>query len=62
MDLNEQDIRMCILVLIGLSHKETAEMLNCSPKSIGKLKDLTARKLGVSGGQLQDKLQKTAIL
>ena len=62
MDLNEQDIRMCILVLIGLSHKETAEMLNCSPKSIGKLKDLTARKLGVSGGQLQEKLQKTAIL
>jgi len=62
MDLNEQDIRMCILVLIGLSHKEIAEMLNCSPKSIGKLKDLTARKLGVSGGQLQEKLQKTAIL
>jgi len=61
-DLNEQDIRICVLVLIGLSHKEIAEMLNCSPKSIGKLKDLTAKKLGVSGGQLQDKLQKTAIL
>lgn len=61
-DLNEQDIRICVLVLIGLSHKEIAEMLNCSPKSIGKLKDLTARKLGVSGGQLQEKLQKTAIL
>ena len=60
--LNEQDIRICVLVLIGLSHKETAEMLNCSPKSIGKLKDLTAHKLGVSGGQLQDKLYKTAIL
>lgn len=61
-DLNEQDIRICVLVLIGLSHKEIAEMLNCSPKSIGKLKDLTAKKLGVSGGQLQEKLQKTAIL
>lgn len=61
-DLNEQDIRICILVLIGLSHKEIAEMLNCSPKSIGKLKDLTAKKLGVSGGQLQEKLQNTAIL
>ena len=60
--LNEQDIRICVLVLIGLSHKETAEMLNCSPKSIGKLKDLTAHKLGVSGGQLQEKLKKTAIL
>lgn len=61
-DLNEQDIRICVLVLIGLSHKEIADMLNCSPKSIGKLKDLTAKKLGVSGGQLQEKLQKTAIL
>ena len=60
--LNEQDIRICISVLIGLSHKEIAEMLNCSPKSIGKLKDLTARKLGVSGGQLQEKLQNIAIL
>ena len=60
--LNEQDIRLCVLVLIGLSHKEIAELLNCSVKSIGKLKDLTAKKLGVSGGQLQEKLQKTAIL
>lgn len=61
-DLNEQDIRICILVLISLSHKEIAEMLNCSPKSIGKLKDLTARKLGVSGGQLQTKLEKITLL
>lgn len=61
-DLNEQDIRICVLVLIGMPHKEIAEMLNCSPKSIGKLKDLTARKLGVSGGQLQEKLQKIIIL
>jgi DNA-binding CsgD family transcriptional regulator len=60
--LNEQDIRICVLVLIGLSHKEIAEMLNCSPKSVGKLKDLTAKKLGVSGGQLQEKLLNIAIL
>lgn len=62
MDLNEQDIRICIMVLIGLSHKEIADMLNCSPKSIGKLKDVTARKLGVSGGQLQTKLEKFTLL
>lgn len=61
-ELNEQDIRICVLVLLGMSHKEIAEMLNCSPKSIGKLKDLTARKLDVSGGQLQNKLQNIAIL
>ena len=54
--LNEQDIRICVLVLIGLTHREIAAALPCSQKSIGKLKDLTARKLGVSGGQLQDKL------
>ena len=55
-EMNEQDIRICILVFMGLSHKEIADMLNCSPKSIGKLKDITARKIGVSGGQLQNKL------
>lgn len=60
--LNEQDIRICLLALIGMSHKETAELLNCSSKSVGKLKDITARKLGVSGGQLQDKLEKLAII
>lgn len=54
--LNEQDLRICILVMLGVSHKEMADRLNCSPKSVGKLKDLTARKLGVSGGQLQSKL------
>ncbi len=54
--LNEQDVRMCVLVLIGLSHKQIASMLPCSVKSIGKLKDLTARKLGVPGGQLKKRL------
>lgn len=60
-NMSEQDVRLCALVLIGLSHKEIAEMLNCSPKSIGKLKDVTARKLGVSGGGLQEKLTKLAL-
>jgi DNA-binding CsgD family transcriptional regulator len=54
--LNEQDIRLCVLVLLGLSHKEIADLLNCSPKSIGKLKDLTARKLRTSGGKLREDL------
>lgn len=57
--LNEQDIRICILTLIGISHKDMADLLICSPNSIGKQKDLTAHKLGVSGGQLQKKLQET---
>ena len=60
--LNEQDIRLCVLVLAGLSHKQIADMLICSAKSIGKLKDLTAKKLGVSGGQLLSKLENIVIL
>lgn len=59
--LNEQDIRICILVLIGLPHRQIADLLNCSPKSIGKLKDITARKLHVRGGQLHTKLESLAI-
>lgn len=59
--LNEQDIRICVLVLIGLSHRQIAATLPCSQKSIGKLKDLTARKLGVSGGQLREKLKALAV-
>lgn len=47
---------MCVLVLIGLSHRQIADLMNCSPKSIGKLKDLTAHKMNVSGGQLRDRL------
>lgn len=55
--LGEQDIRICVLVLIGMPHKQIAGMLPCSQKSIGKLKDITARKLGVAGGQLHRKLE-----
>ena len=55
--LNEQDIRLCTLVLLELSYKEIAQILNCSPKSIGKQKDITARKLGVSGGKLAERLR-----
>jgi DNA-binding CsgD family transcriptional regulator len=54
--LNEQDVRLSLLVLLGMSHREMADILNCSPKSIGKLKDVTAHKLGISGGQLQQKI------
>ena len=59
--MKEQDIRISILTLIGMSHKEIADLLNCSPKSIGKQKDLTARKIGVSGGSLQAKVINLAI-
>ncbi|MBQ6790222.1 MAG: hypothetical protein IJP76_02065 [Paludibacteraceae bacterium] len=60
-ELKEQDIRIAVLALIGMSHKEIADLLNCSPKSIGKQKDLTARKIGVSGGSLQSKVLNIAI-
>ncbi len=60
-EMNEQDVRICFLVLLGKSHKEIADMLHCSSKSIGKLKDITARKLSVSGGSLREKLLEMAV-
>ena len=54
--LNESDIRLCVLVMTNKKQREIAEILNYSPKSIGKMKDITAQKMGVNGGQLRDRL------
>lgn len=54
--LKESDIRLCVLVLIGLSHKEIANVLNYSHLSIGQFKEKTATKLGVHGGALRTRL------
>ena len=59
--LNETEIRLCILVLIGLSRAEIAHTLPYSLNSIGKLKDHTAKLLGTTGKNLRDFLLKVAI-
>ncbi|MBO4666376.1 MAG: hypothetical protein J5612_05830 [Paludibacteraceae bacterium] len=59
--LNETEIRLCILVLIGLSRIEIANTLPYALNSVGKLKDHTAKLLGTTGKNLRIFLLKMAI-
>jgi hypothetical protein len=47
-DLKEDDIRFCVLVLIDIPYNQMADILNRSPKTIGKRKELEGKKFGVS--------------
>ena len=47
-EITPNDIRLCVLVLLELPYDEIANILNLSPKSIAKLKSLTAHKLGTT--------------
>ncbi|MBR1481251.1 MAG: hypothetical protein IJ609_04940 [Paludibacteraceae bacterium] len=58
--LGERDIRLCVLVLLDLPYEEIARILNLSPKSISKLKSVTARKLNVNIRDLREKLLEIA--
>ena len=51
--LNEQEIRLCILVLLNFSRIQTAEILRYAPNGIGKFKYRVARKLHVEGKYLR---------
>lgn len=59
--LNEQEIRLCILVLINYSRNQIAEMLSYAPNGIGKLKYRVAQKLGIEGKNLRKYLLFMAI-
>ena len=54
--LNERDIQLCVLVLIGLSHADIANMMYIEEGSVGKLKERTAKKLQTSRKGLRKKL------
>lgn len=54
--LSEREIRICVLVLIGLSYAQMAEVLYRAESGIGKDKYLIAKRLGVSVKDLQDTL------
>ena len=54
--LNETEIRLCVLVLIGLKRQETSAILPYALSSVGKLKDNTAKKLGTTGKNLREHL------
>ena len=60
--LNETEIRLCILVLIGLNRTDISTTLPYALNSVGKLKDQTAKKLGTTGKNLRDYLLKLSVL
>lgn len=47
-NITNNDVRICVLFLIDLPYSNIAEILNLSPKSIAKLKSITAHKLNVT--------------
>jgi len=59
-DLSEREIRICVLVLIGLSYAQMAEVLYRAESGIGKDKYLIAKRLGVSVKDLQSTLLQIA--
>ena len=60
-NLNETEIRLCILVLIGLNRLQIADTLPYASNSVGKLKDHTAKSLGTTGKNLRNFLLKMVI-
>ena len=59
--VSERELRLCVLTLIGHGRARTAELLNYSPSGIGKLKDMTAKKMGSTGKDLHDFLLKMVL-
>jgi DNA-binding CsgD family transcriptional regulator len=59
--LNETEIRLCVLVLIGLNRAQIADILPYARNSVGKLKDHTAQSLGTTGKNLHEFLLDLAI-
>ena len=47
-DITPNDIRLCSLVLLDISYSDIANILNLSPKSIAKLKSITAHKFNTT--------------
>ena len=58
--LTEREIRICVLVLIGLSYTEIAAVLYRAESGIGKDKYLIAKRLGVRTKDLQHTLREIA--
>ena len=60
--LNEREIRLCILVLIGnLRDKEMADILCYSNKSIRSIKRIVAKKLGTTSRNLRAEILDIAV-
>lgn len=58
--LSEREIRICVLVLIGFSYAEMADILYRAENGIGKDKYMIAKHLGVRAKDLRNELQRIA--
>jgi DNA-binding CsgD family transcriptional regulator len=58
--LAEREVRICVLVMIGLSYAEIAEILYRAESGIGKDKYTIAKRLGVRVKDLQNTLRAIA--
>ena len=58
---NETEIRLCVLVIVGLPRNLIAEILPYASNSIGKLKNTVSKKFGTNGKNLHDLLIKIAL-
>ncbi len=52
--LSEQNIRLCVLLFINIPKQGIAELLFCSPNSIGKMKERISKKIGTQSSNLHD--------
>lgn len=59
--LNETEKRLCVLVFIGLTRKQIADILPYASNSVGKLKYTVAKKLQTNGQNLQ-KMMRNMVL
>ena len=59
--LNEQEIRLCVLVLLNMSRNQMADILPYALNGIGKFKYRVAQKLGTDGKNLRNYLVCIAI-
>lgn len=59
--LNEKELRLCILVLLDIPHREIANILTYSESGIGKYKYSIAKKLGVNSKNLRTFLMDLAV-
>ncbi len=59
--LKEREIRLCLLVLLNLSHACIADMMFVEENSVGKLKERTAKRLSTSRKNMREKLLKITI-
>ena len=51
--LNEQEVRLCVLVLLNISRNQIADILPYAQNGVGKLKYRVAKKLHIEGKNLR---------